>query len=67
MRVMQLFAAVKISVMLIQDLCVTLDPNRSAVSQQEVSPSYFRSDYCCSTGSGSIPSFPIDLSSTHLQ
>jgi hypothetical protein len=36
MRVMQLYAAVKISVMLIQDLCVTLDPNRSAVIQQEV-------------------------------
>ena len=36
MRVMQLYAAVKISVMLIQDSCVTLDPNRSAVNQQEV-------------------------------
>ena len=30
MRVMQLYTAVKISVMLIHDLCVTLDPDRSA-------------------------------------
>jgi len=36
MRVMQLYTAVKISVMSIHDLCVTLDSNRSAVNQQEV-------------------------------
>ena len=26
-----------------------------------------RSDYKCNTGSGSVPSFPIDVSGTHLQ